>query len=219
MSHPIIKDLNTRYTAKKYDASKRISPENIAIIKEAIRLSASSINSQPWKFVLIESDEAKNRLDATFANKYQPNRPHAMEASHIILFAHNPNYRKEDYRKVLDINLDLGRLAAENYDAMLERAFHFADLHRDEHGSNQRWTKSQVYIALGNALHVLARLGIDSTPMEGIDTELVNDAFANELDGHVCDVALAMGYHATDGDYNYGLPKARLPMEEIFTVV
>ncbi|WED23373.1 nitroreductase family protein [Vibrio sp. JC009] len=219
MTHSIIQDLTKRYTTKKYDASKRISEEDISIIKEAIRLSASSINSQPWKFVLIESDEAKSRLDATFANKYQPNRPHATEASHVILFAHNPNYQKEDYRKVLDINVELGRLTEENYDAMLNGAFHFADLHRDESGSNSHWTKSQVYIALGNALHVLARLGIDSTPMEGIDTELVSEVFADELDGYVCDVALAMGYHAEDGDYNHGLPKSRLAMEDVFTVV
>ncbi|GGP73110.1 hypothetical protein GCM10009347_42020 [Shewanella algicola] len=47
MTHSIIKDLSNSYTTKKYDASKRISEENIEIIKEAIRLSASSINSQP----------------------------------------------------------------------------------------------------------------------------------------------------------------------------
>ncbi|WP_375749932.1 nitroreductase family protein [Vibrio sp. HN007] len=211
--------MTKRYTTKKYDANKRISEDNLAIIKEAIRLSASSINSQPWKFVLIESDEGKRRLDATFANKYQPNRPHAIEASHIILFAHNPNYQKEDYRKVLDINVELGRLPKESYDAMLNGAFHFADLHRDKNGSNSNWTKSQVYIALGNTLHVLARLGIDSTPMEGIDTDLVSEAFASELDGYTCDVALAMGYHLEDGDHNYGLPKARLAMDDIFTVV
>ncbi|MEF1191728.1 nitroreductase family protein, partial [Vibrio parahaemolyticus] len=68
MSHQIIKDLNSRYTAKKYDAEKRISQEDMAIIKEAIRLSASSINSQPWKFIVIESDEAKQRFHSTFAN-------------------------------------------------------------------------------------------------------------------------------------------------------
>ncbi|TOK94894.1 NAD(P)H-dependent oxidoreductase, partial [Vibrio parahaemolyticus] len=62
VSHQIIKDLNSRYTAKKYDAEKRISQEDMAIIKEAIRLSASSINSQPWKFIVIESDEAKQRF-------------------------------------------------------------------------------------------------------------------------------------------------------------
>ena len=56
MSHQIIKDLHNRYTAKKYDTSKRISSADLDLIKEALRLSASSINSQPWNFVLVETD-------------------------------------------------------------------------------------------------------------------------------------------------------------------
>ena len=43
MSHPIIEDLNKRYTVKQYDASKRISADDLATILEALRLSASSI--------------------------------------------------------------------------------------------------------------------------------------------------------------------------------
>ncbi|MDW3642896.1 nitroreductase family protein, partial [Vibrio sp. 1291-1] len=94
MSHQIIKDLNSRYTAKKYDAEKRISQADMAIIKEAIRLSASSINSQPWKFIVIESDEAKQRFHSTFANKHQFNQPHATTASHTILLAYDPKFTK-----------------------------------------------------------------------------------------------------------------------------
>ena len=68
MSHQIIKDLHNRYTAKKYDSAKRISADDLEVIKEAIRLSASSINSQPWKFILVESEEGKQRLHDTFVN-------------------------------------------------------------------------------------------------------------------------------------------------------
>ncbi|MFC1519444.1 nitroreductase family protein, partial [Pseudomonadota bacterium] len=71
MTHPIIEDLNNRYTAKRYDPSKRVSKEDLAVICEAMRLSASSINSQPWKFIVLESDAAKQRMHDTFANKYQ----------------------------------------------------------------------------------------------------------------------------------------------------
>lgn len=57
MTHQIIKDLNTRYTAKKYDVTKRISAEDMDVIKEAIRLSASSINSQPWKSLQVNCQQ------------------------------------------------------------------------------------------------------------------------------------------------------------------
>lgn len=112
MSHQIITDLNNRYTAKKYDEEKRISQEDMAIIKEAIRLSASSINSQPWKFIVIESDEAKQRFHDTFANMHQFNQPHAKAASHTILLAHDPKFTKEKFAKRVDAEVTSGHLPA-----------------------------------------------------------------------------------------------------------
>ncbi|MBR9728559.1 nitroreductase family protein [Shewanella intestini] len=219
MTHQIIKDLNFRYTAKKYDATKRISADDMTVIKEAIRLSASSINSQPWKFIVLESDEAKQRFHNTFANMHQFNQPHATEASHIVLFAYNPKYTKEDYRKVVDNEVSSGHLPAEMHGNMLNGAYAFAELNTDENGYNGSWTKAQSYIAVGNTLHTLARLGIDSTPMEGVDPALIGEEFKAEIGEYVCEFALAMGYHKDGDDYNHGLPKARLAEAEIITVL
>jgi len=68
-------------------------------------------------------------------------------------------------------------------------------------------------------LHTLARLGIASTPMEGVDADLIGELFSKELDGHICEVAVAMGYPDQEQDWNYGLPKARLPKEDVVEVV
>lgn len=219
MSHPIIRDLNRRYTVKKYDASKRVAADDMAVLTEAMRLSASSINSQPWKFIVLETAEAKQRFHNTFANMHQFNQPHAKEASHIILFAHNPYFSKDDYRKRVDVEVSSGHLPAEMYDNMLNGGFTFAESNTDESGFNGHWTKAQTYIALGNTLHVLARLGIDSTPMEGVDATLIGEAFDAELDGYVCEFALAIGYHLDGDDYNHGLPKARLAAEDVIAVL
>jgi nitroreductase/dihydropteridine reductase len=37
MTHPIIEDLNRRYTTKKYDATKCISADDMTVIKEAVQ--------------------------------------------------------------------------------------------------------------------------------------------------------------------------------------
>lgn len=219
MSQQIIDDLNLRYTTKKYDPSQRISDTDLAIIKEALRLSPSSINSQPWKFIIVESESAKQRLHDTFANKHQFNQPHAKEASHTLLLAHNPNYTKEHYKKVVDAEVSSGHLPSDMYDHMLNAAYAFAEFNTDEHGFNGHWTKAQLYLALGNIMHTLARLGIHSTPMEGVDPEMITKLFKDELGEYVCDVALAMGYPLEDEDYNYGKPKARLAQEDVVTVI
>lgn len=218
MSNQIIKDLSTRYTVKKYDPSKRISAEDIQVIKEAIRLSASSINSQPWKFILVESDQGKQRLHDTFANKHQFNQLHAKEASHTLLLAYDPKFTKEKFAKRVDAEVSSGHLPAEMYDSFMG-AYAFAEMNTDENGNNASWTKAQVYLALGNILHTLARLGIASTPMEGVDPVLIGEVFNTELDGHICEVALAMGYQNEKDDWNYGLPKARLAVQDIIEVV
>jgi len=214
MNHPVIEDLLWRYTSKKYDPSRRISQEDIDVLFEGMRLSASSINSQPWKFIVIESDAARARMHKTFANKHQYNQSHVYDASQIILFAYNPRYTRDDYAEVVDKGIEDGRVKPENREAAF-KAFAFVELYTDETGYNGGWTKAQTYLALGNTLHTLARLKIDSTPLEGIDIDLVNEAFKNELDGYQCDVALAIGYHHPEEDYNAKLPKSRLGLEKV----
>lgn len=218
MTHSIITDLEQRYTAKRYDESKRIPQQDLDVIYEAIRLSASSINSQPWKFIVIESDEAKERMHNTFKNMHQFNQPHIKASSHIILFAHNPKYTRDDYAKVIDRDIVAGRVSPDNRENAFG-AFAFAELNTNEEGDTSSWTKAQTYIALGNTLHTLARLGIDSTTMEGIDPELVGEEFKEELGGYQCDVALAIGYHHQTEDYNAALPKSRLDLSSILTVL
>ncbi|WP_153914285.1 NAD(P)H-dependent oxidoreductase [Shewanella sp. TC10] len=218
MTHPVISDLNGRYTTKRYDPNKRVSAEDLEVLYEAMRLSASSINSQPWKFIVIESDAAKQRMHDTFANNFQFNQPHIKACSQVILFAHNSNYNRDDYAKVVDKGIEDKRTKAEDREAAFG-AFAFVDLNTDEQGDNAAWTKSQTYLALGNTLHVLARLGIDSTTMEGVDSELIGEIFAEELGGFKCEVALAIGYHHSSEDYNANLPKSRLSKEQVLTIL
>ena len=216
MTHPIIEDLSNRHTVKKYDASRKVPQADLDVLYEAMRLSASSINSQPWKFIVIESEAAKQRLNDTFANMHEYNKKHVFDSSQVILFAHNPKYTREDYAKVVDKGIEDKRTQVENREAAFG-VYLFAELNTDENGNTNTWTKAQTYLALGNTLHVLARLKIDSTPMEGIDVELVNKEFEKELDGYQCDVALAIGYHHSEDDFNAKLPKSRRALNEVLT--
>lgn len=219
MENQIIKDLNWRYTTKAYDETKRISAEDLEVIKEALRMSASSINSQPWKFIIIESDEAKKRFSDTFVNNFQFNQPHATKASHIVLFANKLHFTKEDYKKRVDVEVASGHLPETMREQMMG-AIAFAEMVADENGYNGHWTKAQSYIALGNVLHTLARLQIDSTPMEGVDAKMIGEIFGKELgEDYECSFALAMGYHKSPEDYNNGLPKARLAQEDIIVTL
>ena len=135
MQHQIIKDLNHRYTCKRYDPSKKIPQSDLDVLFEAMRLSASSINSQPWKFIVIESDKAKQRMSDTFANNFQFNQQHVFESSQIILFAHNASYTRENYAKVVDKGIEDGRTKAEEREKAFG-GFVFSEMNTDENGYN-----------------------------------------------------------------------------------
>ncbi|CAB5503427.1 Oxygen-insensitive NAD(P)H nitroreductase / Dihydropteridine reductase [Bathymodiolus thermophilus thioautotrophic gill symbiont] len=214
MKHEIIKDLLWRHSTKKYDSTKKVSDEDLNIIYKAISLSASSINSQPWRFIVIESQEARERMSRTFVNKYQFNQPHIFDSSQTILFAHNPKYTRENYAEVVDKGIEDGRTKPEDRESAFA-GFFFAELNTDKNGDTSAWTKAQLYLALGNTLHTLARLRIDSTPIEGLDIELVNQEFKRELDGYQCEVALAIGYSHPTEDYNKNMVKTRRSLERI----
>jgi len=218
MNNPIIDDLLFRHTCKKYDPTKKVSQADLEVLYEAMRLSASSINSQPWKFIVIESDAAKTRMNRTFESNFQFNQPHVFDSSHIILFAHNPRYTREDYAEVVDNGIEDQRTKPEERESAFG-GFFFAELNTDASGDTSAWTKAQTYIALGNTLHTVARLGLDSTPMEGIDIEMVNKEFEKELDGHECHVALAIGYRHPEDDYNASIPKSRRRFDSVFTIL
>ena len=66
-------------------------------------------------------------------------------------------------------------------------------------------------------MHAAARLGIDSTPMEGVDKQMISQEFAQELQGYECELALSVGYHLPADDYNASLPKSRLPLADVVT--
>lgn len=51
----------TRFSARKY-TDEAVSDEDLAYILECVRLAPSAVNRQPWKFVVVRSNEAKEQL-------------------------------------------------------------------------------------------------------------------------------------------------------------
>ena len=45
MDHLILEDLHWRHSVKKYDTSRKVSQENLDVLFEAMRLTASSIKN------------------------------------------------------------------------------------------------------------------------------------------------------------------------------
>lgn len=54
-----------RFSARKF-TDEPVCQADIDYIKECVRLAPSAVNKQPWKFVIIKSEEAKQRIRQTY---------------------------------------------------------------------------------------------------------------------------------------------------------
>ena len=185
-----------RYTTKLY-SSKRVSDEDIAKLKEILRLTPSSINSQPWQFVFI-SDEATKEA---FSNVSLNNEERIRQASHLVVFMANsalPSFEE--------------KLAKASTEAGV--GFYHKVQKPKGDVSLYAWMNNQVYISLGFFLSACASMGIDSTPMEGIiNTEY--DKLLNEPQ-YTTLFAVAIGYRDPEDSNQLHLhPKSRLPLEDV----
>ena len=69
-----------RYATKKYDATRKISEADLATLKEAINLSASSYGLQPYKVIFVENPELRAKLQPASWGQTQ-----IVDASHLIV--------------------------------------------------------------------------------------------------------------------------------------
>ena len=186
-----------RYATKKYDPDKKISAELIAELKEILRLSPSSINSQPWRFTFVSDQKLKEEL-APFSFH---NASKLKDASHIVIFS------------VID---NLEKFERENIAGLPEGAIAYYN-NNIKPGTEEQikaWMSHQVYLALGFFLSGSAALGVDSTPMEGINAAEYDRVLG--LKNHKTLFAVALGYRDPD-DFNQPSlkPKSRIDIDKV----
>jgi nitroreductase len=77
----IIKALNWRYATKKFDPKRKLSAQQMKIIKEVIRLTPTSLGLQFMKIFIIKDQVIKDKLFP-----YSMNQIQIKSCSHLIVF-------------------------------------------------------------------------------------------------------------------------------------
>ncbi|MBJ9976421.1 oxygen-insensitive NAD(P)H nitroreductase [Pseudomonas sp. S75] len=205
-----------RYTTKAYDASRVIPQATIDALLEQLRHSPSSVNSQPWHFVVAGTAEGKARLaKATEAFSYNTGK--ILNASHVIVFATRTEMTEAHLHAVLDQEAADGRFRDDQARVGQDQTRRgYVDLHRYDLKDVQHWMEKQTYLALGTALLGAAAHGLDATPIEGFDSKALDAELGLRERGFTSVVLLALGYRSEE-DFNAGLTKSRLPAETVFT--
>jgi nitroreductase/dihydropteridine reductase len=215
----ILSAAKKRHTAKAYDSERRIPEEVMQQVYDLLRNSASSVNSQPWHFIVANTPEGRARIAKATQGGYVYNAAKVNDASHVIVLCARVDMGEAHLEALLEQEERDGRFrdaqARAGQDATRRG---YVNQHRYGTKDVAQWLEKQVYLALGTALVGAATLEIDATPMEGFEQKILDAEFGLNEKGLTSLVLVSFGY-SSPADFNAGLPKSRLTQEATFTFI
>lgn len=206
-----IENQNWRYATKKFDATKKVSTEDLETLKKAIQLSSSSYGLQLYKVFIIENPEVRAQLQPVSWGQSQ-----IVDASHLLVFANIVNVQESHIDAYVQNIADTRGLSVEDLKGYSD--FMKSKIVPLPVEQKAVWTSKQTYLALGNLLNAAAELKIDVTPMEGFEPEKYNEILGLNALGLNASLVAAVGYrHEEDATQHY--VKVRKPKQELFTTI
>ncbi|OAM28667.1 MULTISPECIES: NAD(P)H-dependent oxidoreductase [Eikenella] len=188
-----------RVSTRYYDPARKISAEDFAAILDFGRLSPSSVGSEPWKFLVIQNQELREKIKPVAWGMQSS----ITEASHLVILLAKKHARYDT--PFFSELMDRRGFTPEQRAAALERYRDFQThdiVIADDERALFDWASKQSYIALANMLTGAAMLGIDSCPIEGMNYAAVEHILAQAglLDPaeYGVSVAATFGYRARD---------------------
>ena len=192
-----------RRSIKKYDPTVKISKEEMEEILTLATRAPSSVNMQPWRFLVIESPEAK----ATLAPLAKFNQTQVETSSAVIaVFGDLNNF--DNAEEIYGQAVAEGIMPQEVKENILNTfKGYFETISRED-------MKDVVLIDGGLVamqLMLVARaFGYDTNPIGGYEKDKIAEAFGLEKDRHVPVMLISIGKAADEGR-----PSVRLPIEKV----
>ena len=203
----LIENLKWRHAVKAYDSAKKVSQEDLNKILEAARLAPTSSGLQPFRIIVVENQELKEKIVDGALN------PEVMrDSSQVLVFAAWDNYSEEKIDKVYDYHTDVRELPRGRFGSYTDKLKEIYSAQTADENFAQ--AARQTYIALGLAMAQAAELKIDSTPAEGFDNAKVDEVLGLRALGLKSVTLLYLGYRDIEKDYLSHMKKVRIPMEE-----
>lgn len=207
MSHTIpekqlIDALNWRYATKSFDAAKKIPESTWQTLEETLILSPSSFGLQPYRFIVVQDQAVRARLQPHSWNQTQ-----VVDASHYVVFAARTAMTEAEIDGFLDRVVEvrgIPRESLEGYRGMMYGSL----LSPGAEGRIPHWAALQAYIALGNLMTSASLLGVDTCAIEGFVPAEYDAILGLKEQGLAAVVCCALGYRST-GDKYADLAKVR----------
>ncbi|RDI41867.1 nitroreductase family protein [Falsibacillus pallidus] len=195
--------LKKRRSIKNYDPTVKISREEMEEILTTATTAPSSVNMQPWRFLVIESDEAKATL-APLA-KFNQNQVET-SAAVIAVFGDLNNF--ENAEEIYSSAVEKGFMPQDVKENILTSfSGYFNTISRED--------MRDVVLVDGGLVSMQIMLaarahGYDTNPIGGYEKDQIAEAFGLDKDRYVPVMLISMGKAADSGH-----PSVRLPINKV----
>jgi nitroreductase len=203
--------LRFRYATKAFDPARKIPAETWDAFEKSLVLTPSSFGLQPWKFLVVENPEIREKLKAASWNQ-----PQLIDASHLVVLTARTDLTQADIDSWIARLSEIQGTPIEALAGLSGMISSFSSAMTP--AEKQAWNTRQVYIALGQLMTSAAVLGIDSCPLEGISPADYDTILGLPGTGYATAVACALGYRSPEDKYAVA-PKARFPDAQVIAHV
>ncbi|MBY0157992.1 nitroreductase family protein [Cytobacillus oceanisediminis] len=207
MNKTVINDfkeiITGRRSIRNYDQTVKISREEMAEILEEASLAPSSVNLQPWRFVVIDSKEGKETL-APLAKFNQ--RQVETSAAVIAVFV---DMKSEIFiEKIYDTAVEKGYMPADVRDKQVPSIKGLVENMTFEQKKEMNLIDAGL---VSMQLMLAARAhGYDTNPIGGYEKDRIADAFHLDKERYYPVMLISIGKAA-----DQGYKSVRLPVEDI----
>jgi nitroreductase / dihydropteridine reductase len=206
-SSAITDALKWRYAVQAFDKEKRVPVEDIETILESARLAPGSLGVEPWKFLVVENTDLREKLRAAGYGQAK-----ITDASHLVVVTSRTDIKENISNERID-------RTAKTYNVdplVLEALKNVIDMHMNSktEAELESWARAQTYIAIGMMLQTAALLEIDSGPMEGFDPGAVDKILGLEEKHLHATCMIAFGYRDSS-DPAAARPKVRRDFDDV----
>ncbi|UII57731.1 nitroreductase family protein [Cytobacillus spongiae] len=159
--------INERHSVKKYDASHKMTKEEIHQLLEDSQKAPSAWNLQHWKFLVLESDEAKAKALPIAYGQQQ-----VADASIVVCILADTEANK-NADPVFEEAVQKGYMPREVKDSLIQQiegAYTIPDMGKDQALMNSSLSAMQLML-------VAKGMGYDTCAMGGFDRQKMTEEF------------------------------------------
>lgn len=208
----IEESLNWRYAVKEYDPSKKLNTSQWELLKKALQLAPSSYGLQPWKFIVVQNIQIRQKL-----REVSWGQSAIEDCSHLVVFTALKEISSSHIQKHISQTAKVrgqDPSALDGFKNFMEQKI-LIEKPLDTH---LEWNFRQAYIAMGFLLETAALIKVDATPIEGLTPEKYNEILKLTETPYSTVAAVTLGFRGQEDQYQFA-EKSRFNESDVIEIL